>query len=337
MISIIVPVYNCISSLEGCIGSIQKQTLTDWELLLVDDGSTDGSGSLCDEFASSDNRVRVLHKPNGGVSSARNTGLDFALGEYVMFCDSDDTVASDWCEKLLAAQMKFPQRLPICNYYRKTADAITVNYNDLCRAVGECIPPIDMFYLYQLQLIGIPWNKLYRREILLSKGIRFPEDLSLGEDLLFNLAYIAEVSDGFVFVNETLYNYTFGSCDSLSVSYYDDLVGIYHRLFAGLKKSLFSVSGAYEKYEKAYFHAYFFAFDRVFRNTWSVQNGVDKRWKWNYNSTIFHSPTFQSCRNFIKKTDINILQYYGLKSNSFRIYWASVIISEKISRMLHRA
>lgn len=336
MISIIVPVYNCIGSLERCIGSIQNQTLTDWELLLVDDGSTDGSGSLCDEFAFSDNRIRVLHKQNGGVSSARNSGLDLALGEYVMFCDSDDTVAPDWCEKLLAAQIKFPRRLPICNYYRKTADAITINYNDLCHTVGECIPPIDMFYLYRLQLIGTPWNKLYRREILLSKGIRFPEDLSLGEDLLFNLAYIAEVSDGFVFVNETLYNYTFESCDSLSVSYYDDLVGIYHRLFAGLKKSLFSVSGAYEKYEKAYFHAYFFAFDRVFRNTWSAQNGVDKRQKWNYNSMIFHSPMFQSCRNFIKKTDINILQYYGLKSNSFRIYWASVIISEKISRMLHR-
>ena len=89
MISIIVPVYNCIRSLPRCIGSIQSQTLTDWELLLVDDGSTDGSSSLCDQFVTSDNRIHVFHKPNGGVSSARNMGLEHAQGEYVMFCDSE--------------------------------------------------------------------------------------------------------------------------------------------------------------------------------------------------------------------------------------------------------
>lgn len=89
-ISVIVPVYNAEKYLRRCVGSILAQTFTDFELLLVDDGSTDASGAICDEYASADARVRVFHKPNGGVSSARNLGLDNARGEWIAFADADD-------------------------------------------------------------------------------------------------------------------------------------------------------------------------------------------------------------------------------------------------------
>ena len=99
-ISIIVPVYNVEQYLQSCIDSIITQTYTDWELLLVDDGSPDRSGEICDEYAKKDNRIRVFHKRNGGVSSARNLGLDKAQGEWVTFIDADDYILSDFIKGL---------------------------------------------------------------------------------------------------------------------------------------------------------------------------------------------------------------------------------------------
>lgn len=92
IISIIIPVYNAEKTLSRCVNSILNQTFQDWELLLIDDGSTDRSGELCDEYASKDQRIKVFHKTNGGVSSARNIGLDYAKGEWITFIDSDDYI-----------------------------------------------------------------------------------------------------------------------------------------------------------------------------------------------------------------------------------------------------
>ena len=95
-ISVIVPVYNAEKYLHRCIDSILNQTFPDFELLLIDDGSKDQSGEICDEYAKKDSRVKVFHKENGGVSSARNVGIDNAVGEYICFCDSDDWVEKTW-------------------------------------------------------------------------------------------------------------------------------------------------------------------------------------------------------------------------------------------------
>lgn len=97
-ISVIVPVYNVEKYLRRCVDSILAQTFTDFELLLIDDGSKDKSGEICDEYAKTDNRVKVFHKENGGVSSARNLGLDNAKGEWICFCDADDWVLSEWLQ-----------------------------------------------------------------------------------------------------------------------------------------------------------------------------------------------------------------------------------------------
>ena len=98
LISVIVPVYNTEKYLHRCIDSILNQTFTDFELLLINDGSTDSSSAICDEYAEKDCRVRVFHKPNGGVSSARNLGLEKAQGEWITFCDSDDRVYPTWLQ-----------------------------------------------------------------------------------------------------------------------------------------------------------------------------------------------------------------------------------------------
>ena len=99
MITVIVPIYNSSSFLDKCISSVLSQSYADFELLLINDGSTDNSGEICDSYAQKDSRVRVIHKINGGVSSARNIGLDEAKGEWITFVDSDDWVHEDFCKR----------------------------------------------------------------------------------------------------------------------------------------------------------------------------------------------------------------------------------------------
>lgn len=102
MVSCIIPVYNTEKYLPRCIESVLAQTFVDWEMLLIDDGSTDASGSICDEYAAKDERIRVFHKENGGISSARNLGLNYAQGEWIFFVDSDDSLPKTSLESLLS-------------------------------------------------------------------------------------------------------------------------------------------------------------------------------------------------------------------------------------------
>ena len=118
-ISIIVPVYNTEKYLHRCIDSILAQTFTDFELILVDDGSSDNSPKICDEYAEKDKRVRVIHQENGGVSRARNIGIDNSCGTYLMFCDSDDYVDKRFCEVMHKCATEYPDDCIICNAWRE--------------------------------------------------------------------------------------------------------------------------------------------------------------------------------------------------------------------------
>lgn len=115
-ISIIVPVYNVEKSVGRCVESIIAQTFKNIEILLIDDGSIDDSGTICDKYALKDARVKVIHKKNGGVGSARNVGLDNAIGKYVMFCDSDDYVEPTWCEKMYNSIEESDGFFSFCGY-----------------------------------------------------------------------------------------------------------------------------------------------------------------------------------------------------------------------------
>ena len=159
MISVIVPVYKAEKYLRRCIDSILAQTYTDFELLLIDDGSPDRSGEICDEYAKQDSRVRVFHKPNAGVSSARNLGLDNAKGDWITFVDADDYLAPDWCQQHIEAI--------------QGVDYVQSGYTKEGRAVIAK-------HAYQFTSACL---RLYRREAL--HGLSFPEGM-IYEDVLFS-------------------------------------------------------------------------------------------------------------------------------------------------------
>ena len=196
-VSVIVPVYNVEKYLCCCLDSILAQTFTDIEVLLVDDGSTDGSGAICDEYARKDSRVRVFHKANGGVSTARNLGLDEAVGKWIMFVDSDDKVDSAICERLLEHASE--GCMPLCACYEWKNDKL----NLISIGLDKGYYPIKRFE--EICIYG-PVARFYERAILQHADLRFNEKFSYAEDAIFNYEYYALI-DYLAIVNEPLYYY----------------------------------------------------------------------------------------------------------------------------------
>lgn len=192
MISIIVPIYNAEQYLHRCIDSILAQSYTDFELLLIDDGSTDGSGAICDEYAAQDTRVRVFHKENGGVSSARNLGLDNAQGEYITFCDADDYVGEDWLaayNEAIASNVD----MAIQGYYAIDGDNTVEKKLQPCS--GNSIETKRQLVadLFAQEVYYYLWVKLFRKGLLEAHQIRFDEQSVLGEDTQFISKYLEYV------------------------------------------------------------------------------------------------------------------------------------------------
>lgn len=188
LISVIVPVYNVESYLEKCIESIQNQSYKSLEIILVNDGSTDSSGDICDKYAACDKRIRVIHQKNGGISSARNTGLEVANGDYIAFVDSDDYIELKMYEDLLNILKEYNLDIIDCGSFRDKNGMITGGCND---GQIEIYEKDDALRLAMHDGFTSVWNKLYKRDIVIS--IRFPEGRKF-EDSAISYLYIANAN-----------------------------------------------------------------------------------------------------------------------------------------------
>lgn len=189
MISIIIPVYNVKEHIDQCLQSVLAQTYTDWECILVDDGSTDGSGDTCDGYAKIDTRFNVIHQDNLGVSSARNNGLKMAKGEFVCFIDSDDWVESSYLFNLYSQASETNISLICGGFIREWGHKSESIYPSKAYQFIIGKEQTDQFIEVFDYLYG-PWCKLYTASVIKDNHITFPIDISLGEDLLFNLNFI---------------------------------------------------------------------------------------------------------------------------------------------------
>ncbi|MCR5770733.1 MAG: glycosyltransferase [Butyrivibrio sp.] len=205
LVTIIVPVYQVKNSIKKCLDSLLSQTYTNTEILLIDDGSSDGSELVCDDYAIKDNRIKVIHKNNGGVSSARNTALKHANGKYLCFADSDDYVEPEWIEKLIENMKE--SSLSVCGYYEVYSDkkvhrdGIDVKQElDYDRAVD--------YLLRQEFYRGYLWNKAFDRQIIIGNHILFDESLNIWEDVKFVYQYLRVVRQA-VYDPSPLYDYVF--------------------------------------------------------------------------------------------------------------------------------
>ena len=205
-ISIIIPIYNCENYVKNCINSLLEQTYSNIEILLIDDGSTDNSYEVCKKFSMKDNRIKVFHKENGGVSSARNFGIKVSTGEYISFIDSDDWVDERYCEILLNGIKKEADLSVVGFNQTKEVKKITVSYDDNYEVLNT-----NEAYRYifrEFNFFGFPWNKLYKKSIIELLGDKpFDEDIHACEDTLFNSRYLTKCSNNIVYNKSHLYCY----------------------------------------------------------------------------------------------------------------------------------
>lgn len=261
--SIIVPVYNVEDYLEKCVHSILAQTEPNFELLLIDDGSTDRSGEFCDRLAQQDERVRVIHQENRGLGGARNTGIEAATGDYLLFIDSDDTLQPQTLERALTAAKTATAEIAIFGYQtvNEQGDVLSVYPETLPGTVFSPAEKKDVFFLSPCA-----WNKLYARDLFLRTGIRYPSRVWY-EDIRTTLKLYAQ-TDRVVGVDYIGYNYlqrpgSIMNSGNLQrnleiIDAFDDLLAWFH------KTQLFSVYEAELRY-LAVFHIYFTASIRVLR------------------------------------------------------------------------
>ena len=205
-VSLIVPVYNAETFVGTCLDSILAQTMTDYEVIVVDDGSSDKSLELCEAYARKDARIKVLHKRNGGVSSARNFGLDQSAGEWLFFLDADDRMKPDalarMVEKALDSEMVFGgyEVYDEQNHLTYAIDERVDGHLDKYQALEQ------MFRPWHYRYYGYVWGKLFNRAIVERQRLRFDEAISFNEDRLFTVQYICGI-DRVAYFTEPVYEY----------------------------------------------------------------------------------------------------------------------------------
>lgn len=222
-VSVIVPVYNVEKYLRKCIESILSQTYSNIELLLIDDGSKDSSGQICDEFASKDTRVKVIHKQNGGVSSARNLGIEKATGDYIGFVDSDDFISPEMYRVLVEMIEETQVDIAICGYLKEVSPG---EYKRYWEEDVECI------LSQQEQLNNLLTNrfyscsccdKLFRKELI--TALRFDEKIKQYEDMLFMFQAMKK-SEKAAYISEPYYYYRTNMGSASTAAFNDSMMGI---------------------------------------------------------------------------------------------------------------
>lgn len=188
-VSVIIPVYNTEATLQQCVDSILAQTYQDYEILLVDDGSTDGSGKLCDEYSAKHPCIKTIHQQNAGVSAARNKGIENAEGDWIAFVDADDYLLDNFFEplesytaNLILTDSQLLHQGKLCQYW---TDVLTANY-------FHSISEVGCFVSAHMDVLRSPWGKFYRKDII--GNLRFDQTLRIGEDAHFVFNYLCRIT-----------------------------------------------------------------------------------------------------------------------------------------------
>lgn len=208
-VSVIVPVYNVEKYLQRCITSLVNQTFGNIEILLVDDGSTDTSKDICEKNSLTDPRIKVLHKKNGGLSSARNYGLNQSIGDKIVFIDSDDWCERNFIEKLNNRMNECDSEIVVCGYeieYTNNNFTVKKSLDEESYYTGNEGIAEAVFKLDSKGMFNVVWNKMYKKEIIVNYNLKFDLKGMPGEDLLFNCDYFKLISS-VSFVNSSLLHY----------------------------------------------------------------------------------------------------------------------------------
>ena len=236
LISIVTPVYNAEKFLGRCLENVSRQSHSNWEMLLSDDGSTDGTAAICDAFASKDSRIKVIRSSNAGPATARNKGLDSASGEFVYFLDADDQIAPDALAKLLSAQAKDKSDMAFSSFACVDSEGKPQKEEHLAEQDKTLSRNDILAYLEgylkrpnRMPMLSYVWGKLYRAEIIREAKLRFDPSMRVFEDTDFNFRYLKHANSASC-LRECLYKYTAGYLSPTTAS-----IDFEHKMFDPFK------------------------------------------------------------------------------------------------------
>ncbi len=239
-VSVIVPVYNSEIWLQRCIQSVLDQTMNDFELILIDDGSTDSSGKICNHYEKLDSRVKAIHNINQGVSRTRNIGIDIAQGDYILFVDSDDYIEKNMLERMTTQIEKSKSDLCICGFqYYFLQNEKRIGNTPLSSFSGSSAEFYHNMFLqlYEGFFINAPWNKLISRKLIIEGNIRFNNNITIYEDISFCMQLLL-IANHICVIDEALYIYVLKEQGSLVSHIYKNHYEGYEYFYNLLKRYL---------------------------------------------------------------------------------------------------
>lgn len=328
-ISIIVPVYNVENYLEKCIDSILNQTFKNFELILVDDGSTDRSGEICEKYKDNDSRVRVFHNINKGVSFSRNFGINKAIGNYLMFCDSDDFVSETWIEELYKYILLYPNSWINCNIYRMDYDTKEVSIIDNYLDNLAIIDISEYYKTIRLGISGSVCNKIFNKKIINKFRIYFNDSISYGEDVEFTIDYL-KYTDKIIIINKPLYYYVRYKEDTLSKKYFENKLDLLKHIYI-IRKPFIDY-----KYMNEFSNEYFYLFSSTLNDNVKNKKGKNLLKSIIYNQNLINSKEFQECLEYTSycKEDFKFKKL--LRSKNYYIVYMYQQISSLIKYLLNK-
>lgn len=331
--SVIVPAYNAERTLPACLESVKSQTYPDFEVIVIDDGSLDETGKIAKAYADADERFHYIRQENAGVSASRNQGLRAAVGEFVVFLDSDDRYEPDYLQEF----HRLIQSNPTCDHFwcgYQTVDSTGgyVGQSLWADADGktQMLDRSQIMELHERALDAALWNKAYRRCVIAQYDIKMRESLSLGEDQLFNYHYLDVCRPQIVMQDSPLYLYTKAENGTLDSKYRADLRDIYalidDTILTYLKK--WEVSG---EQLKKYYNSVFYMQERILRNTFRPECMLSRTEKYQLNRDILESEKF---RTALRESDCSIhpLYRFGYEAGS----WRMIQILDKLVKIKNR-
>lgn len=317
-VSIIIPIYNSELYLNRCLDSVLSQRYTNLEVLLIDDGSSDNSLSICREYAAKDNRIRVIHQDNRGASAARNTGLDNATGEYIMFCDSDDMVSDMWVQRIINALSDKEVIMPftgICDFVEQLGTK-----NDRPE-FGKLMEKSELFNNKFYFLVGFNVNTIFLRSIINHIHNRFrcqQDKADYNEDLIFVTEYLKNV-DCMTFLGYNDYAYC-GREDSLSKKY----TPYYFEKFAEKYQTWMNLIDLYADSSKYAEISTFYLYHFLTALNQEVQRNDYQRFK-----AIASSDHFRKCLQYSDTSKENSRVISFLKSGKYRLLFTYLRFSNR--------
>ncbi len=326
LVSIIVPTYNAEKNISACIESLLVQTYENIEIIVIDDGSTDKTLQVLNEYYELDKRIRIIPSPHSGVSSTRNRGIQESNGTYITFVDADDYVEKELIEKYVNLMENENVSLALCGMFHESLIGKgSVDVQVLEYAQPELkLERTEIVYLSWLKIFNFVTNKVYKLDKIRERGIFFKSEIHIGEDLEFNLDYLEQVDGQVGVINSPLYHYMKRSDNSLSLQYYHSAIEhtkhVYHRLIQFIESLPNHTEDDIEVLQSIYLYDWTSRLTALFEDKHSEVTKKDKRKLINHE---LRSEEFQDILERIHRTHkISFIRYMALKTKNYIIFYS---------------